>query len=55
MELEHLLVGFETLIVHTLVFTPTPVPLESDALPIVGAAAFMAGGLWFKRRRSQAK
>ncbi|MBJ7901507.1 MAG: hypothetical protein GC158_16675 [Cyanobacteria bacterium RI_101] len=33
----------------------TPVPLESDALPIVGAAAFMAGGLWFKRRRAQAK
>jgi hypothetical protein len=33
----------------------TPVPLESDALPIVGAAAFMAGGFWFKRRRAQAK
>ncbi|MFN5515549.1 MAG: hypothetical protein ACK5CA_12615 [Cyanobacteriota bacterium] len=35
--------------------TATPVPLESDALPIVGAAAFMAGGLWFKRHRAQAK
>ena len=35
--------------------TATPVPLESDALPVVGAAAFMAGSLWFKRRRAQAK
>jgi hypothetical protein len=35
--------------------TATPVPLESDALPIVGAVAFMAGGMWFKRRRVQAK
>ena len=33
----------------------TPVPLESDALPIVGAAAFMAGGMWWKHRRAQAK
>lgn len=35
--------------------TAQAVPLESDALPIVGAAAFMAGGLWWKRRRAQAK
>jgi hypothetical protein len=33
----------------------TAVPFESDALPIVGAAAFMGSGLWFKRRRAQAK
>ncbi|MBJ7899905.1 MAG: hypothetical protein GC158_08290 [Cyanobacteria bacterium RI_101] len=33
----------------------TAVPLESDALPIVGSALFMAGGLWYKRRRAQAK
>ncbi|MFN5513792.1 MAG: hypothetical protein ACK5CA_03340 [Cyanobacteriota bacterium] len=33
----------------------TPVPIESDALPIVGAAAFMADGIWYKRRRAQAK
>ncbi|MFN5516492.1 MAG: hypothetical protein ACK5CA_17605 [Cyanobacteriota bacterium] len=35
--------------------TVTPVPFESDALPVVGSAAFMAGGLWWKRRRGQAK
>jgi len=33
----------------------TPVPLESDALPIVGSALFMAGGLWYKRKRKQDK
>jgi len=33
----------------------TPVPLESDALPIVGAAAFMAGGVWWKKKRAGAK
>ncbi|MFM1843295.1 MAG: hypothetical protein RLZZ490_2037, partial [Cyanobacteriota bacterium] len=33
----------------------TPVPLESDALPIVGSALFMAGGLWWKKKRAQAK
>jgi hypothetical protein len=33
----------------------TPVPLESDALPVVGAAAFMAGGLWWKKKRAGAK
>ena len=33
----------------------TPVPLESDALPVVGATLFMAGGLWWKRKRAQAK
>ncbi|MFN5514154.1 MAG: hypothetical protein ACK5CA_05235 [Cyanobacteriota bacterium] len=32
-----------------------PVPLESDALPVVGAAAFMAGGLWWKKKRAGAK
>jgi hypothetical protein len=31
------------------------VPLESDALPIVGSALFMAGGLWWKKKRAQAK
>jgi hypothetical protein len=31
------------------------VPLETDALPIMGSVVFMAGGLWFKRRRAQAK
>jgi hypothetical protein len=39
----------------TLNGTATPVPFESDALPVVGSAAFMAGGLWWKRRRGQAK
>jgi len=33
----------------------TPVPLESDALPVVGSALFMAGGLWWKKKRAQAK
>ncbi len=33
----------------------TPVPLESDALPIVVSGLFMAGGVWFKRKRNQAK
>jgi hypothetical protein len=32
-----------------------PVPLESDALPIVGSTLLMAGGLWWKRKRNQAK
>jgi hypothetical protein len=39
----------------TITLNATPVPLESDALPIVGSVVFMAGGLWFKRRRAQAK
>ena len=33
----------------------TPVPLESDAAPILGAVAFMGVGVWWKRRRAQAK
>jgi len=33
----------------------TPVPLESDALPILGSVAFLGAGVWFKRRRAQAK
>jgi hypothetical protein len=33
----------------------TPVPLESDALPVVGSVLFMAGGLWWKKKRAQAK
>ncbi|QHV01541.1 choice-of-anchor R domain-containing protein [Synechocystis sp. CACIAM 05] len=33
----------------------TPVPFESDALPVVGATLFMAGGLWWKKKRNQAK
>jgi hypothetical protein len=33
----------------------TPVPLESDALPVLASAAFMAGGMWWKRKRAQAK
>jgi hypothetical protein len=32
-----------------------PVPLETDALPILGSAAFMAGGLWWKKKRAGAK
>lgn len=39
----------------TLNVTVTPVPFESDALPIVGATLFMAGGLWWKKKRNQAK
>jgi len=34
---------------------PVPVPLETDALPVVGAAAFMAGGIWWKKKRAGAK
>jgi hypothetical protein len=33
----------------------TPVPLETDALPVLGAVAFMGAGFWFKRRQAQAK
>ncbi len=33
----------------------TPVTLESDAAPILGAVAFMGVGVWWKRRRAQAK
>lgn len=29
--------------------------LESDALPVLASAAFMAGGMWWKRKRAQAK
>jgi len=32
-----------------------PVPLETDALPVVVGAAFMAGGLWWKKKRAQSK
>ena len=32
-----------------------PVPFESDALPVVGATLFMAGGLWWKKKRNQTK
>jgi len=39
----------------TITLQATPVPLESDALPIVGSALFMAGGLWWKKKRAQAK
>ncbi|MFN5514156.1 MAG: hypothetical protein ACK5CA_05245, partial [Cyanobacteriota bacterium] len=35
--------------------TVTPVPLETDALPVVGAAAFMGGGIWWKKKRAGAK
>ena len=35
--------------------TPTAVPLESDALPLVFSGLFIGGGVWFKRKRSQAK
>jgi len=38
----------------TLNIGATPVPFESDALPVVGSALFMAGGLWWKKKRSQA-
>lgn len=31
------------------------VPIENDALPVVGSALFMAGGMWWKRKRAQAK
>lgn len=35
--------------------TATEVPFESDSLPVVGATLFMAGGLWWKRKRNQDK
>lgn len=37
------------------VTSATPVPLETDALPIVISGLFTGGGVWFKRKRSQAK
>lgn len=37
------------------VTSATPVPLETDALPIVISGLFFGGGVWFKRKRSQAK
>ena len=33
----------------------TPVPLESDGWAVLGATAFLGGGMWYKRRRAQAK
>jgi hypothetical protein len=36
-------------------YSLTPVPLETDALPIVVGAAFMAGGIWWKKKRAGAK
>jgi hypothetical protein len=33
----------------------TAVPLETDALPVVVSAAFMAGGIWWKKKRAGAK
>ena len=39
----------------TLNGTATPVPFESDAMPVVGATLFMAGGLWWKQKRNQDK
>ncbi|MBE9204516.1 hypothetical protein IQ218_15040 [Synechocystis salina LEGE 06099] len=39
----------------TLNGTATPVPFESDTLPVVGATLFMAGGLWWKQKRNQGK
>ncbi len=32
------------------VATATPVPWETDALPIVGSTILFAGGLWAKRK-----
>ncbi|MFN5515093.1 MAG: PEP-CTERM sorting domain-containing protein [Cyanobacteriota bacterium] len=34
-------------------FDATPVPLESDALPIFISLAFLGGGLWVKRKSSR--
>jgi len=31
--------------------SPTPVPFETDVLPLLGAAVFFGGGMWLKRRR----
>lgn len=36
--------------VNNFEFTPTPVPLESDALPIFLSAGFLGGGMWVKRK-----
>ncbi|MFN5515962.1 MAG: hypothetical protein ACK5CA_14780 [Cyanobacteriota bacterium] len=47
--------GGRALVLSQLTVDATPVPLESDALPVVGSAVFMAGGLWWKRKRAQAK
>ncbi|MBJ7901108.1 MAG: hypothetical protein GC158_14590 [Cyanobacteria bacterium RI_101] len=33
-------------------FHATPVPLETDALPVIISAGFMGGGVWLKRRKN---
>ena len=33
--------------------TVTSVPLESDQWAVVGAVAFIGGGVWLKRKRSE--
>jgi hypothetical protein len=45
--------GFSFDIASSSLQPATAVPLESDALPILGATLFMAGGLWWKRRRAK--
>lgn len=35
--------------------SPTAIPLETDALPLVFSGLFIGGGVWFKRKRSQTK
>lgn len=35
--------------------TRVPVPIETDALPLVGSTVLFGGGLWLKRRRSDGK
>lgn len=34
---------------------PTPVPIESDALPVLGATIFFGSGMWLKQRRRKAR
>ena len=36
-------------------FNATPVPLETDAIPVIISAGFMGAGVWLKRRLKKAK
>ena len=45
----------QTLQISSITVDATPVPLESDAWSVLGATAFLGGGMWYKRRRAQAK
>ncbi|MFM7576577.1 MAG: proprotein convertase P-domain-containing protein, partial [Microcystaceae cyanobacterium] len=47
--------GSDPLSINSFEVQVTAVPLETDALPVVVGAAFMAGGLWWKKKRAKSK